>query len=129
MRKFLLLLIVGILSAACSSTQKTTTASKAKAPTPEGQWEYSITDTPEGNFSGIMTVSKNGDGYAASLNANGNDLPFESFNWNESEKKATGELYYSGTSVQFQASMNDDQMEGGLAAMGMVFPFKAARKK
>ncbi|MBX2947412.1 MAG: hypothetical protein KF725_16400 [Cyclobacteriaceae bacterium] len=129
MRKFLLFLMAATLLTACSSTQKTTSASKVKAPTPEGQWEYSITDTPEGNFSGIMTVSKNGDGYAASLNTNGNDLPFESFNWNESEKKATGELYYSGTSVQFQASMNEDQMEGGLAAMGMVFPFKAMRKR
>ncbi|MBX2957831.1 MAG: hypothetical protein KF846_16820 [Cyclobacteriaceae bacterium] len=127
MRKIFLFFMATILLAACSSTQKTTTAKKA--PTPEGQWEYSITDTPEGNFSGIMTVSKNGENYTASLNANGNDLPFESFNWNEDEKKATGELYYSGTSVQFQAAMNEDQMEGGLAAMGMVFPFKAMRKK
>lgn len=128
MKKIIYLMATTLLLAACTTTQKTS-ASKAKAPTPEGQWEYSITDTPEGNFSGIMTVSKNGEGYTASLNTNGNDLPFESFNWNESEMKATGELYYSGTSVQFQATMNEDQMEGGLAAMGMVFPFKAMRKK
>ena len=107
MKKIFMLMLVTVLLAACTTSQKTTTASKTKALTPEGQWEYSITDTPEGNFSGIMTISKNGEGYQASLNANGGDLPFESFNWNESEQKATGELYYSGTSVQFQAAMNE----------------------
>lgn len=76
-----------------------------------------------------MTVTKNGEGYTASLNANGNDLPFDSFNWDETAKKATGELNYSGTPVQFQASMTEDQLEGGLSAMGMVFPFKAMRKR
>lgn len=127
MKKIFLLMLVAIVWAACSTTQKTSSAKKA--PTPEGQWEYSITDTPEGNFSGIMTVTKNGEGYTASLNANGNDLPFDSFNWDETNLKATGELNYSGTPVQFQASMTEDQLEGGLSAMGMVFPFKAVRKK
>lgn len=127
MKKILLLILATAVFAACSTTQKTSSAKKA--PTPEGQWEYSITDTPEGNFSGIMTVTKNGEGYTASLNANGNDLPFDSFNWDETNLKATGELNYSGTPVQFQAAMNEDQMEGGLSAMGMVFPFKAMKKK
>ncbi len=127
MKKILLFMLVAGALVACSTTQKTLSAKKA--PTPEGQWEYSITDTPEGNFSGIMTVTKNGEGYSASLNANGNDLPFDSFNWDETARKATGELNYSGTPVQFQAAMNEEQMEGGLSAMGMVFPFKAMRKK
>jgi uncharacterized protein YceK len=127
MKKIFLFILVAVVFAACSTTQKTSAAKKA--PTPEGQWEYAITDTPEGNFSGIMTVTKNGAGYTASLNANVNDLPFDSFNWDETARKATGELNYSGTPVQFQASMNEDQLEGGLSAMGMVFPFKAMRKR
>jgi len=127
MQKIIYFLAGILLLVSCTSTQKTTTA--VKPITPEGEWEYSITDTPEGNFSGIMTISKTESTYSANLHANGNDLPFESFSWDEAAKKANGELYYSGTSVQFQAAMNGDELEGGLSAMGMVFPFKATRKK
>jgi hypothetical protein len=106
----------------------TTKTSKVEI-TPAGNWDYTITGTPEGNFAGVMTVTKTENQFAATLNANGSDLPIEKFMWDKATNKLTGEFYYSGTPVMFDGLMNGDEITGGMSAGGMNFPFKAVRKK
>ena len=41
----------------------------------------------------------------------------------------TGEVYYNGTPVLFDAVMEGEALNGTMSAGGMNFPFKATRKK
>jgi hypothetical protein len=119
---FLLLAVIALYSCASTKTSKT-------AITPAGDWEYLIAGTPEGDFKGIMNITKQGDTYTAKMNANGSELALEKFTWNPETKKVNGELYYSGTQVLFDATLNGDELVGDMSAGGMSFPFKATRKK
>ena len=56
--------------AACASTKS------AKENSPAGEWEYSIQGTPEGDFSGIMTITKTENGYTGQLGTSQGTLPF-----------------------------------------------------
>lgn len=122
MKIHLLSLSCLLLFASCVTTNV------SKRITPIGHWEYSITGTPEGDFAGILTVSSQGNLYSAKLNTNGNDLHFETFAWDKTAKKVSGEFYYSGTPVYFSAVINGVEMTGSMSAGGADFPFKAARK-
>lgn len=121
----ILLVFFGLLFLASCSTTKTTSSRKLS---PVGEWDYSITDTPQGDFSGIMTVSEQDKIYSAKLNANGGDLPFEKFTFDKESKKAGGELDYAGTLVYFDALVTANEMVGIMSTGGMEFPFKATRK-
>lgn len=130
MKKILLSIIVLFLIASCSTTKTASTASSSKpALTPAGEWDFSIKETPEGDFTGIMTVNQAEKNYTAKLTTMGNDLPFERFTWDESNMKVGGELYYGGTSVTLDATLAEEEMSGFMSTSGMSFPFKATRKK
>lgn len=124
MKNRLYFLLAVLMLSSCATTK---TASVQINPT--GDWDYSITGTPEGNFSGIMTVSRYADAFTAKMTANGAELPLENFTYMEVTRKITGLLYYSGTPVSLDALLNGEEMTGSMSAEGMNFPFKATRKK
>lgn len=76
-----------------------------------------------------MTITESGQLFTASLAVNGNPLPIENFSFNSETKKLTGEINYSGMVIAFDALLTGDEMNGGLSAEGMDFPFKATRRK
>lgn len=123
--KHLLIIFAAFLIVSCATTK----TAKVAEVTPAGAWDYKITGTPEGDFEGIMNIANTNDAYTAKLTAGGNELPLEKFTYNKDTKKVGGELYYSGTSVLFDAVLNGDEMVGDMSAGGMSFPFKATRKK
>jgi hypothetical protein len=122
--KNLIFVFVVLIIASCASTK----TSKVVI-TPAGNWDYNISGTPEGDFSGVMSIVSQDNVYTAKMNSSGNELPIEKFTWDEATKKVGGELYYSGTSVLFDASLAGEEMIGTMSAGGMNFPFKATRKK
>ncbi|MBL7859123.1 MAG: hypothetical protein JNM57_15630 [Cyclobacteriaceae bacterium] len=128
MKNVFAFLTILVVAASCASTVKTKTAA-APAPSPVGSWDYSITGTPEGDFVGVITITEQEKKYAATMNANGNDMSFTSLNYAPETKKVTGDFSYSGTSVYFDADLNGDELTGKMSAGGMDFPFKATRKK
>lgn len=113
-----------LLLSSCATTQ-----TSKREPSPVGQWDYSITGTPEGDFNGIMTIEEVNQTLTTKLMSNGSELPIEKFVYDKALKKMAGELYYSGTAVLLDAVMEGDQITGTMSAGGMMFPFKAARKK
>jgi hypothetical protein len=122
--KSLIFVFVALMIASCASTK----TSKVVI-TPAGNWDYSITGTPEGDFNGVMSIVAQDKVYTAKMNASGSELPIEKFTWDEATKKVGGELYYSGTSVLFDATLAGEEMIGTMSAGGMNFPFKATRQK
>ncbi len=117
--------LLGILMLSSCATTKTASVQI----NPTGNWDYSITGTPEGDFGGLMTVGRSSDAFTAKMIANGAELPLENFTYNEATKKVSGLLYYSGTPVSLDALLNGEEMTGLMSAEGMNFPFKATRKK
>ncbi len=112
-----------LIFSSCASTKT------SKAPSPTGMWDYSITGTPEGDFNGVMTINEVDKMHTAKLALNGGELTIEKFIYNKENKKMSGEFDYQGTPVYFDAVLIENDIDGGVAAGGMTFPFKATRKK
>ncbi len=99
------------------------------APGPVGVWNYSVTGTPQGDFKGVMTISKTETGYAAKMDGLGATIPFDKFNYNKSTKKTDGSFDFQGTPIDYAATFSKDQLKGSVSAAGMDWPFAATRKK
>lgn len=122
MKTILSLLFIAITITACVATK---TASKV--PSPTGNWDYTISGTPEGDFKGQMVVTETDKILNAKLAGNGIDLPIDKFAFDATSQKLTGEFWYGSTQVNMDVIMNGDQMAGTVSAGGMTFPFKATR--
>lgn len=118
MRKVALIL-VSVLMASCASVSPVV-----------GDWDYKITGTPQGDYSGVLVITK---GDKKTLNAvmksNGSDLPFNQFQFDSKTKKSSGNFYYQAMSISFNASVNSTTMDGSISVENMNFPFTAVRKK
>ncbi|MBX2899571.1 MAG: hypothetical protein KF775_07970 [Cyclobacteriaceae bacterium] len=122
MKNKISLLVLVLALAACAVTKTT-----SNAPSPTGNWDYTITGTPEGDFKGQMAVTETDKILKAKLGGNGIDLPIEKFAFDAVTQKLTGEFWYGSTQVYMDVTMNGDQMAGTVSAGGMTFPFKATR--
>lgn len=120
--------------APAATTSTTTTTTTINNPvvviSPMGQWNYTITGTPQGDYAGLFTVTQNGLQFSAMIAVAGTDLPIQNFVFNPETKKMTGELSYMGLLIAFEAVMTTpDELTGAMAEGGMEFPFKATRRK
>ena len=100
----------------------------AKVVTPEGDWAYIIEGTPQGNFEGVMTISKSGDSFSGQLNSTQGTLPFNTLTYSKGENKVTATFDYSGMPVTLTGVFVENQMTGTVATSGYEFPLKATRK-
>lgn len=110
-----------IFMASCASTKM--------AQVPVGIWDYSITGTPNGNFSGDFIVSLADGKYAALLKSQAGEISLQDPLFDKSTKKFTGTFYFEGNTIFFESTTTGDSMTGTVSAGGMNFPFKAKRKK
>jgi len=123
MKKFIAFIFT-IALVSCASVK----TSKVEV-TPVGNWDYSITGTPEGDFNGGMTISVQDNNYSASMNTRGSELNIDKFFWNKETSKIGGQFNYSGYLVYFDATLSGEELTGNMSVEGQSFPFKATRKK
>jgi hypothetical protein len=117
MKKMLLVFAVVLLSS-CSTLS------------PVGNWDYSVTGTPDGDRAGTMTVAKKDKKtYGAVLKTEEGELKFDKFQFVSKTKKSTGEFNYQGMIILFDAKVTENEMTGSVSTQGTDFPFKATRKK
>lgn len=100
----------------------------AKVITPEGDWAYTIEGTPQGNFEGVMTISKSGDGFSGQLNSTEGTLPFNTLSYSKEENKITATFNYADMPVTLTGVILENQMTGKVSTSGYEFPLKATRK-
>lgn len=115
--KKLLILFVAVAAVGCASLS------------PSGNWNFAITGTPQGDFTGSMEVTKKDAGYAAKLKIAGTEAVFERFTFDKKTAKSTGTFYYQSMGVNFDAGVTKEAMDGTVSVQGMSFPFKASRQK
>jgi len=97
---------------------------------PVGSWDYKISGTPQGDYSGIMTVKrKEKKTLEAVMESAAGKLSFTKFTYNHKAKKSSGDFTYQGMSVAFDATLSAKEMNGTISVQGMDFPFKAVRQK
>jgi len=97
---------------------------------PVGNWDYKITGTPEGDYAGVMTVTKKDKKtLEAVMESTVGKLTFTKFTFNTKAKKSFGDFTYQGMSVVFDATVSEKEMNGNISVEGMSFPYKATRKK
>lgn len=118
--KILATLSLCILLASCVSTKLATA--------PVGIWDYSITGTPEGDFTGDLIVSITEGSYAALLKSRVGEITLSNPTYDNGAKKLTGTFDYQGTTVFFESITAGETMTGTVSAGGSNFPFKATKK-
>ncbi len=118
MKRLILPLFLIALLASCASVG------------PTGTWDYSVTGTPQGDYTGIMTVTRQKVGYVAKMNGQqAGEIAFEKFSFDKKSKLSKGLFYFSGAEITFSAAVTKEQMKGSMSTSGMDFPFLATRKK
>jgi hypothetical protein len=122
--KNLIFVFVALIIASCASTK----TSKVVI-TPAGNWDYNISGTPEGDFSGVMSIVSENKLYSAKMTASGSEITIYKFTWDEPTMKVGGEFNYSNYTVLLDAALAGEEMVGTMSVEGMSFPFKATRKK
>jgi len=124
MRQFLSYSFTAVLSlaiiwlAGCAS-------SKSMAYDPSGNWNYTVTGTPNGTVEGTMTITKNGDSYSGELQS-----PIGSTNLNNLKiegQTLSADFYYSGTEIQMSGTFDGDSFDGEVAAGYDSFDITANR--
>ncbi len=96
---------------------------------PKGNWNYSITDTPEGSKEGVMRVAKMGEDFFCTVQSKDVELKFNKFIFDSKTKKANGNFDYQGMNFYLDAVVNHKQMVGSISTEGYNFPFKANKRK
>jgi hypothetical protein len=92
---------------------------------PSGNWNYTVTGTPNGTVEGTMTITKNGDSYSGELQS-----PIGSTNLNNLEiegQTLSADFDYSGTEIQMSGTFEGDSFNGEVAAGYDSFDMTANR--
>jgi hypothetical protein len=118
---FLIFIIFALLSS-CASTKS------AKENSPAGNWDYAIKGTPEGDFTGIMTITKTETGYTGQMTTSQGTLPFKSTKFISAENRLEAEFEYGGMGVFLIGIIAGTTMTGTVDTQGYEFPLTANKK-
>ena len=122
MQKIVFVFLVLVL-ASCATVK-----TKQVVITPAGDWDYTITGTPNGDYAGILSVGEKENVFTAAMKSNDGDLPFTNVNFDKATNIITGNFTYQGTELVFSATLAGETLTGAVSAGGYGFPFKATRK-
>jgi len=122
MQKFIYLFFVIVL-ASCATVK-----TKQVVITPVGDWDYTITGTPNGDYAGVLSIVEKESALTATLKSNEGELPFTNFSFDKATNIAAGNFNFQGTDLTFNATLAGEALNGNISTSGMAFPFKATRK-
>lgn len=128
----------GLLLSGCASTLTTPTAGQAPVPTEVldvslvGTWAYEITNTPQGDATGLLTLRRDGDGYAGDITSDLLQQEVSLTDLSFAEQQLTFKAVFDGggqlIETRTTAQVLGDTMEGTMVAEGFgSFPFSANR--
>ena len=122
MQKFIYLFVmIGLASCATVKTKQVVV-------TPVGDWDYTITGTPNGDYAGVLSFVEKEKVLSAAMKSNEGEIPFTNVTFDKTTNIVTGNFNYQGTDLVFNATMAGESMTGTISTGGYGFPFKATRK-
>ncbi len=116
MKSLFLLLITACLIAGCATVKVA------------GNYDFTISGTPYGKMTGVLTITQESAGYKAKLSAMDSEIDFKSFDFDKKSSKVSGVFYFEGNEVNFLATPQDNQLNGVMSAAGSNFPFSGVKK-
>ena len=121
MKKLFNLLIV-VVFYSCASSKMASNA-------PDGDWNYTVTGTPDGDHSGILTITTEKNKCTAIIKSETGEMTLNDAAFDKEKQLLTGNIDYDGTTVYLNITRTGDSLEGKVSASGMDFPLKGTRKK
>lgn len=147
MQKFMIVLITLSVSLGCATTKKTTSGNDAvsepvamekPADRPEskvdpdqsavGEWEYVISNLPDGDSKGVLTIKQEGYKYVGTIQSDQGSLPLKNLVIENKELK-NASFEAQGYAIDMSGAFEGDAFTGKIRAAGYDFPMTAVRKK
>ena len=117
---YLLILIAGLLWAGCAGTKKSKEAKYI------GDWEYLVKDTPNGNVTGIMNLSKDGETYIGKLISDMGEIMLNDLSIVEDKLSANFDI--QGMRLDMSGTFEGPQFTGTIGVDYTTFPMTATKK-
>jgi hypothetical protein len=93
-----------------------------------GNYDFTISGTPYGKMTGVLSITQESAGYKAKLSAMDSEIDFKTFDVDKKSKKVSGVFYFEGNEVNFLATPQENKLEGVMSAAGSNFPFTGTKK-
>lgn len=100
-------------------------ASKMAKNNPEGTWNYTVKNTPDGNLTGTMSIQQNGEGYTGNLSSDAGKVDLN--NVTIEDNQLSSNFYIQGTYLELKGAFTGDTFTGSVDAGGQSFPVEAIR--
>ncbi len=93
-----------------------------------GNYDFTISGTPYGKMTGVLSITQESAGYKAKLSAMDSEIDFKTFDVDKKSNKVSGIFYFEGNEVNFMATPQDNKLDGVMSAAGSNFPFTGIKK-
>ncbi len=101
-------------------------ATKTVAWTPAGSWDFTVKNTPNGDVSGVLTLTRVDDGYTATMTTPDGQIDLKKVKVEGETLKAV--LDYSGYQLDVEGVFAGESMTGSVGMGYDSFPMTATRK-
>ena len=118
---YLLIVVATLIWAGCAGTK----ASKESAYL--GEWEYLVEDTPNGDVTGVMFISKGESGFEGKLLSDMGELPMN--NLTIVEDKLTANFEVQGMQLDMAGTFEGPKFTGNISLDYNNFPMTATKKQ
>ena len=124
----LLIVVAAFIWIGCASTKTATTKTTAPeaAASYAGDWDYTVADTPNGDVSGVMVLTKTDAGYEGKMTSDMGELLLNNLKIVENKLTATFEV--QGMELEVDGTFEGTSYTGTVGLDYNVFPMKATKK-
>ena len=92
-----------------------------------GDYEFLVKDTPDGDYTGTMTIKKGDNGYRGKLFTE--DTDYEIFNLQIENNEMTGNFTFQYMDLSFEAKFTGENIAGFIFADGQGFELTGTKVK
>ena len=118
---YLFILVATLIWAGCAGTKT------SKESLYIGDWEYLVKDTPNGDVTGVMVISKEESGYVGKLTSDMGELPLNDLTIVEDKLSANFDI--QGMQLDMAGTFEGPKFTGTIAVDYNSFPMTATKKQ
>ena len=117
---YLLILVAGLIWAGCAGTKASKEAKYV------GDWEYLVKDTPNGDVTGVMAITREGEVYIGKLTSDMGEIPLNDLSIVEDKLSANFDI--QGMRLDMNGTFEGPQFTGTIGVDYTTFPMTATKR-
>ena len=117
---YLLIIIATLIWAGCAGTKT------SKEDAYLGDWEYLVEGTPNGDVTGVMNISKEGDAFVGKLTSDMGEIELNDLSIVENKLSANFDI--QGMTLDMDGTFDGPQFTGAIGVDYNTFPMTATKK-